>query len=43
MGFTGASRKGKAIPIRLDVAYDKEKEIILAGLLIKTCFVLFCF
>lgn len=40
MGFTGASRRGKAIPIRLNVAYDKEKEIILAGLLTKN---MFCF
>lgn len=42
MGFTGASRRGKALPIRLDMAYDKEKEIILAGLLTKNmfCFVL---
>lgn len=42
MGFTGASRRGKALPIRLDMAYDKEKEIILAGLLTKK-HVLFCF
>lgn len=40
MGFTGASRRGKALPIRLDMAYDKEKEIILAGLLTKN---MFCF
>lgn len=41
LGFTVAPRRGKAIPIRLDMAYDKEKEIKLAGLLTKTCFFFF--
>lgn len=40
MGFTVVSRRSKAIPIRLGMAYDKEKEIKLAGLWTKACFVL---
>lgn len=40
MGFTVVSRRSKAIPIRLGMAYDKEEEIKLPELWTKACFVL---